>query len=231
MRYFIFLFSVYLLSCSSISCITNDENIQDKETLPFNSNAIVAIKVKGEKNFCSGVLISPTQVLTATHCIYHMKTQRYASIEHIKVGIGENLFDKSFEWKPISKTGKLPKETFYSTEEFIERDIVQLFLQDPVPITPITLAKEIDNDASFYAWGFGEDQWGYMGIKKSRQLVNAKVEDTVISFTSGACRGDSGGPILDSENRLVAIISLSRVPLCVEEGKRIAQRFSFSSHL
>ena len=224
MRYLIFIFSFYFLSCSSTSVVTDDENIWNQKVSPFNPNAIVAIKVKGEKSFCSGVLISPTQVLTATHCIYHMKTQRYALTEDIKVGIGENLFGESFEWKPIIKTGKLPKDIFYSTEEFIDRDIVQLFLKDPVFITPITLAQKIDNEAAFYAWGFGEDQWGYMGIKKSRPLVNAEVKDKVILFTSGACRGDSGGPILDSKNQLVAIISLSRVRLCVEEGERIAQK-------
>lgn len=190
----------------------------------FDPKAVVAIKVDKQKGFCSGAVISPTEIITATHCIYNLKEKHYFPINRIQYGIGKNIEDASFNWLPIKEIKKQTLKFAQSAEDFIGKDIVVLSAAIPPQIKPIAFAQSHTTHKKPVAWGFGEDQWGYFGRKKSRPLKNVSYEEKHIIFTSGACRGDSGGPVLNNNHELVGIISISEQRHCVSDGRRLAQR-------
>lgn len=59
-------------------------------------------------------------------------------------------------------------------------------------------------------------------------LEDPIIEHGLIAFSAGACQGDSGGPVLDDKHQVVGVVSLSEVPHCVSQGRRIAQRVGIS---
>lgn len=192
----------------------------------FDSNAIVAIKITGRQDFCSGVVVGANEVLTATHCVYSLKAQTYYPPNTVKIGIGDNIENADIQWFNVTGISSKPAATIKSVNDFLGNDVVLLITADILPVTPVSIASNTHSNTALIAWGFGEDEWGYYGIKKSRQLENPTLEDKLISFTAGACRGDSGGPILNAKNQIVGIISVSKVRHCVDAGERFAQRVS-----
>lgn len=196
----------------------------DNNSPAFDKNAIVAVKVKGAKDFCSGVVVAPNQVLTATHCVYNLRNKEYFPAISIQIGFGENLFDENFQWVDVQSIEHNSADKIETVRDFIGNDITRLTTSLSLPAKPLKIASVLQPASSLYAWGFGEDQWGYYGLKKSRLLEEKSIEAHAITFSTGACRGDSGGPVLDNNNQIVGIVSMSLVPHCVEKGKRIAQR-------
>jgi len=197
----------------------------------FDSNAVVAVKIVGKKDFCSGVVVGADEVLTATHCVYDLKTQTYYPTNTMKVGVGDNIVDVSVEddgiqWFDVSRISSKPSATIKTVSDFLGNDIVSLTTTSVLPVTPTTMASYTSPKTPLTVWGFGEDEWGYYGIKKSRPLENATIDEKLITFSAGACRGDSGGPVLNARNEVVGIVSVSKVPHCVNAGERIAQRIS-----
>ena len=194
----------------------------------FDSNAIVAVKVTGQNDFCSGVVVGANEVLTATHCIYDLKSRTYYPSRMIAVGIGDNVENSNVQWFGVAEISSRPSATITTVSDFLGNDIVRITTANVLPVTPVSIAPDapsrLPSDSPLMAWGFGEDEWGYYGIKKSRQLENPTHEGSLIFFSSGACRGDSGGPVLNSRNQIVGIISVSKVRHCVNAGQRIAQR-------
>ena len=194
----------------------------------FDSNAIVVIKVSGKKDFCTGVVVGANDVLTATHCIYELGAQTYYPPNTINIGIGDNITEDDIQWFAVTKISYKPSAAITNVNDFLGNDIVRLTTPGSLPVTPVAIASGTDSNTALTAWGFGEDEWGYYGLKKSRPLENSTFDDKMIAFTSGACRGDSGGPILNASNHLVGIISVSEVRHCVESGNRFAQRVGYS---
>lgn len=190
----------------------------------FDPRAVVAVRVKGRSGFCSGALVTQNTILTATHCVYDLSKRNYFAAGDLQVGVGENIFSDDFSWFAVAAVEIDSADVIRSETDYLKKDIVHLILSQPQTIRPLVVANTLDNPSSLVAWGFGEDEWGYLGLLKSRPLENPQIEPELITFSAGACRGDSGGPILDSKFRVVGVISLSLVPHCVERGRRIAQR-------
>ncbi|AUM12924.1 trypsin-like serine peptidase [Ketobacter alkanivorans] len=214
-----------LINCLLFIVLYLVSNVQQvKAEHRFDSNAIVAIKITGQQDFCSGVVVGANEVLTATHCVYSLKAQTYYPTNIIKIGMGNNISTNDFQWFNVTGISSTPTATIKTVNDFLGNDVVRLTTADLLSVTPVSIASDIDSNQALIAWGFGEDEWGYYGIKKSRQLENPTPEDDLIAFSAGACRGDSGGPVLNAKNQIVGIISVSEVRHCVETGKRFAQR-------
>lgn len=218
--YVIYLFTVFIFCFVVGNVSASNDAAQQK----FDTQAIVSVKVKGRTDFCSGVVVAPTEILTATHCVYDLTEQEFFPTTAIKIGIGENIFSSEFYWINVSEIGIQSTAPIKTVNDFLANDVVRLFISEPLSIQPLQIARSIDSKSTFFAWGFGEDQWGYYGIRKSRLLEEPTIENKFISFVSGACRGDSGGPVLDAEGQVVGIVSMSAIRHCVNKGRRIAQR-------
>lgn len=196
----------------------------DTDSEAFDRNAIVAVKVKGAEDFCSGVVVAPNEILTATHCVYNLRDKEYFPVTSIQIGFGENLFDEHFLWVDVKAIMNNPLSEIKTVSDFVNNDVIRLTTNVSLSAKPLQIASTLEPASALYAWGFGEDQWGYYGQKKSRPLEEKFIETHTIAFSAGACRGDSGGPVLDDNSQIVGIVSMSLVRHCVEEGRRIAQR-------
>lgn len=212
-------------SLFTVLCLALCSNqINAASDIGFDSNAIVVIKITGHKDFCSGVVVADNELLTATHCVYDLKLQTYYPARMIEIGIGDNITDDDVQWFSAEEISSKPSATIKTVSDFLGNDIVRITTASKLPVQPVSLASYPYPDSALVAWGFGEDEWGYYGIKKSQLLESPTLDGNLISFSSGACRGDSGGPVLNAMNQIVGIISVSKVRHCVSVGQRIAQR-------
>jgi V8-like Glu-specific endopeptidase len=222
----LFIFITLLLALLFAAPVQADRHEQNSVQEGLDRRAIVAVRVAGRSGFCSGALVSDNKVLTATHCVYDLVRKKYFSAADIQVGVGENILSDDFSWFPIRAIEADSRVAIRSEGDYLNNDVISLILSEPQSIQPLAIASpsEVVAISELHAWGFGEDEWGYFGIRKSRPLCGALVESGLITFSSGACRGDSGGPVLNALYQVVAVISLSEVRHCVEQGRRIAQR-------
>ena len=214
-------FFVALILCFAFG---NTSAFSEVKQPDIDVQAIVSVKVKGRKDFCSGVVVAPNQILTATHCVYSLSQQAFFPAKAIRIGIGENMFTSNFYWVNVSELSVESDVRIETVNDFLTNDVVRLITSEPLNMQPLKIATSINAKSSFFAWGFGEDQWGYYGIRKSRLLEEPSIENKFISFMAGACRGDSGGPIVDNEGLVVGIVSMSAMQHCVNKGRRLAQR-------
>ncbi|MEE2730746.1 MAG: trypsin-like serine protease [Pseudomonadota bacterium] len=227
---------VWLVAClglvsAQINAAEDSATENSSAQYRFDRAAIVVVKVLGRQDFCSGVVVGANEVLTATHCVYDLKTQTVYPASTIKIGMGDkiaagDIAEDSVHWFSAA-TISMPAASIKTVDDFLGNDITRITTANTLPVTPLSMASFTPGSSSgahLIAWGFGEDEWGYYGIKKSRPLVTPTVQGNLISFSSGACRGDSGGPVLNDKYQVVGIISLSKVRHCVSAGIRIAQR-------
>jgi hypothetical protein len=151
------------------------------------------VRVQGEvggsrKIICSGVLVFGEVVITAKHCVEDLPP------EILSLGIGPPgppLMIRSVTQSPTVDLAVLAPDW--------ETSITALSLE----LEPLSVATALDATAEGHRVmlaGFGEDDAGSTGGLLFATEVIAKVEDDVLTTTgfgaSGACAGDSGGPLL-----------------------------------
>lgn len=168
-------------------------------------SAIVALMAHG-KVFCTGVLISPTVVATAAHCVVPSAPDQ--------VYFGANPQAKKGTFIDVSDTHAHPD----FDEDTLENDIALVGLAAKGPATPLNVVtKALDESSvgrSIRLVGFGAASPGATADLRKRTGVT-----TIASFTnddfrfhpspSGTCVGDSGGPALVTVGDHEAVIGLT----------------------
>lgn len=174
---------------------------------------------------CSGAAIAPELVLTAAHCIMDGGSVAVVSL------------DGRFRPRRHTVVAMLPHPTFVPgttprTQPGADLAVLKLAAPLPADIEPLTLGGGLWQGETVTMAGFG------LGIENNKktarrlretQLVNAGSYTTANTVKvavdtekkgespgAGACRGDSGGPVLRGEARsrdLVGIVSWSSGPL------------------
>jgi secreted trypsin-like serine protease len=152
---------------------------------------------------CTGTLIYPETILTAAHCIASIPTDGSSSANRVDVFINDDFaagrsrsaFSTNFVW-----------DTGYDPAVGVsQHDIGIILLSNPLPgITPIPLytGSELGIGSIALIVGYGStsdppnnNRSKYMGLT----TISTYQDGTYLSDpnnASGACRGDSGGPLL-----------------------------------
>jgi hypothetical protein len=179
---------------------------------------------------CSGVMVTDRVVVTARHCIAP------ASPEDGAVDCAQTKFGKENAPERIVVTTSndaaqpTDKHAVVSVlvpddNGFCNGDLAVLVLAQPLPkevVTPIPLGldHEVTQGESFTAAGIGRTESDPSGTRRRReglrvQCVGAGCMNDMVGsrewWGDGAvCEGDSGGPALDREGKVVGIASRKR---------------------
>lgn len=159
--------------------------------------------------FCAGVLVTPTVILTAGHCVEGRAAESMNAI----IG-ADNL----------CSTGEID-----GARAEVERVIVDDELDGAVVIlehaitesAPIQVAASFEIGDRVNAWGWGKASVGGVPPCRSQQKALAVVEGSECEAFMGGnspghlcarpvgerntCEGDSGGPVLTQDGRLLAV--------------------------
>jgi hypothetical protein len=210
---------IVFLSAPSALAVIRGEAPGDTAAL----HAVVRVESsRGE--LCSGVLIAPDVVLTAAHCVADQARYRVMS-QYVR---SSGVRAAAAAMHPDFVPGTTPR-----TQPGI--DLALLLLENPLgaPHVPLDLSRvsSISEGETLTLLGFGisretakrtartlrQARLLAVGLLQVANKVQVVVDPVTLGETpgSGACRGDSGGPVLRTASslQLVGIVSWSSGPL------------------
>lgn len=198
-------------------------------------HAVVGIVIKNQA-LCTGSLIAPNLVLTARHCVADLSTgSAPTDCNSSRFGTAYSASSFLLTWAS-DLTTNVPPSSVYEVSEvrvptdshFCGNDVALLFLKDNIPDSAATpIAPRVDQapktNEDFTAIGYGltdanDSQGNTAGVRHivsgmiigcvgSVACAGSQAEDDEWAAYAGICHGDSGGPALDAQGRVIGVAS------------------------
>lgn len=186
-------------SCSVIGLPTRIVNGASCGNL--NQSAVIRISYsngQGGINFCSGTMLTSTDVLTAAHCFPNRNAIFAATVTSgDSIESGRDVAIAQILIHP----GYVPLGNQSSTEAFYDAAILRLAEPLAVPTLPILVSQDVQVGDEISIFGYGTDENGFFDGEQlqSGEMLVSDVTSTHIQadYTgegSDTCNGDSGGP-------------------------------------
>ncbi len=200
---FLWAMCVVLVGCQSAAAIVGSSDTGES----FASEILMVLYSNTHgAGFCSGVVIAPNVILTAAHCVSKQPTDVRL---HYREHGAPILLDVSFTAIHPAYKAKTPT----SRERSIDLALVRLKSALPDQFKPARLElNELAQDSNYRVAGYGLTDEGdskSAGSLRDVELVLRKPLSKILLWleghNTGACVGDSGGPIYTSTHRVIAI--------------------------
>ncbi len=220
-----------LLGCSSSggrSLATTSEPIAGGELDRSHNNVfLLASHFAGKGGLCTSTLIAPNLLLTARHCVSpNTGTER--------VLCGDSSFGDPYPPRAFAATNDAqPSDqspVFHAAEVRVPDsgndtcgyDVALIILDEQVPESLAVPAvpridREVQPGEQYTAVGYGENDAGLplatrierkgLSIACEPGSCGEGVESTEFLGETGICSGDSGGPALDADGKVVGVVS------------------------
>jgi len=173
-------------------------------------------------SLCSGTLITPTQVLTASHCF---EQTAFYVVESGDRGTASNFEANVIELReaPDFRLGG-PDSSF---RLFNDASIAVLDRPIPSPTMPILFSREAQVGEQGFVFGFGATEFGNLNASVNvlqgggmtiREVTNDHIFVRFDGDGVNICAGDSGGPIVvlvDGQPAVAGIVSQGSLPGCL----------------
>lgn len=182
------------------------------------ANSTVALKyIEGNSAYpmCSGTLISPNLVLTASHCLHGMNKAQ------IRVGFSINVIDK-LDAETMIEVADFVIHPKYGTDRLNDVALIALAKPAPAPYKPVAIVSadyQLTVGMPMLLAGYGviNDSTGAdTDALRKVTVPMAKILETILvtdqTKATGACNGDSGGPAYLEKDGVLFVYGITRGP-------------------